>query len=229
MVFVDAENISKTLFKQFYAKHKDETYKVYAKKSVISGIYLRLKNVEFIDCVKGKNSADTYMTADIVKSLYEDNIFNYYIITQDKDLAIAIKTITDHLKQVTLVTSLGRRLSNLKAVGANLNYVDVEEIDTGDSNTFITRITKTKSTSNIYDSYKKRVWVRKKDGNILEVPFENGMHLGTFKRFLDPHKKSCGIGPSTSWKNFIENQYLKLVDSQIYFLTEDELYEKNEK
>jgi hypothetical protein len=227
VVFVDAENISKTLFKQFYAKHKDETYKVYAKKSVISGIYLRLKNVEFIDCVHGKNSADTYMTADIVKSLYEDNIFNYYIITQDRDLAIAIKTITDHLKQVTLVTSLGRRLSNLKAVGANLNYVDVEEIDTGDSNTFITRITKTKSTSNIYDSYKKRVWVKKKDGNILEVPFENGMHLGTFKRFLDPHKKSCGIGPSTSWKNFIENQYLKLVDSQIYFLTEDELYEKD--
>jgi hypothetical protein len=227
MVFVDAENISKTLFKQFYAKHKDEIYKVYAKRSVISGIYLRLKNVEFIDCVHGKNSADTYMTADIVKSLYEDNIFNYYIMTQDRDLAIAVKTITDHLKNVTIVTPLGRRLSNLKAVGADLNYVDVEEIDTGDSNTYITRITKTKSTSNIYDSHKKRVWVRKKDGNILEVPFENGMHLGTFKKFLEPHRKSCGIGPSTSWKNFIENQYLKLVDSQIYFLTEDELYEKD--
>lgn len=227
MVYVDAENISKTLFKQFYLKHKEEKYKVYAKKSVISGIYLRLSNVEFIDCYHGKNSADTYMTADIVKSLYEDNIFQYYVITQDKDLAIALKAITDHMRKVTLVTSLGQKLSNLKSVGVDLKYVDIEEIDTKDNNSFITRITRTNDTANIYDAYKKRVWVKRVNGNILEVPFENGMHIGTFKRFLSPHKKSLGIGPTTSWIDFIEKQYLKVVGTQIYFLSEDELWDES--
>lgn len=225
MVFVDAENISKTLFKQFYVQHKEEHYKVYAKKSVISGIYLRLKNVEFIDCCKGKNSADTFMTADIVKSLYEDNIFHYYIITQDRDLAIAIKMITDQWRQVTLVTSLGRTLSNLKSVGVDLKYVDVQEIDTGDSNAYITRIIKNKSNQTIYDLYKKRVWVKRINGTILEVPFEDGMPLSTFKKFLEPHRKTISVSQHQSWADYIRKQYLKVEDNKVYFMSEDELWE----
>ena len=76
-------------------------------------------------------------------------------------------------------------------------------------------------------AYKKRVWVKRVNGNILEVPFENGMHIGTFKRFLSPHKKSLGIGPTTSWIKFIEKQYLKVVGTQIYFLSEDELWDES--
>lgn len=226
MVFVDAENISKTLFKQFYVKHKEEHYKVYAKESVISGIYLRLSNVEFIKCCYGKNSADTFMTADIVKSLYEDNIFHYYVITQDKDLAIAVKAITDQMKRVTLVTAIGQKLSNLKSVGVDLSYVDVEEIDTKENCCYLTRIVKTKDTETIYDAYKKRVWVKRTNGNILEVPFENGIHIGTFKRFLAPHKKSLGIGPGTSWIEFIKKQYLSVRDGHIYFMKEEDLWDE---
>ena len=158
MVFVDAENVSKALVKKFRKKHPEEIYKVYAKKSVISDYYLELPNVEFINCFHGKNSADTYMTADIVKSLYEDNIFKYYIVTQDKDLTIAIKMITDHQKECTLVTSLGRTLSNLKSVGVDLTYVEVEEYDTSNNNTFLHKIVKTKDTSNIYDNFKRSVF-----------------------------------------------------------------------
>lgn len=223
MVFVDAENISKTLFKQFYINHKEETYKVYAKKSVLSGIYLRLKNVEFIDCCIGKNSADTFMTAGIVKSLYEDNCFQYYVITQDKDLAIAVKMITDHQKKVTLVTSLGKKLSNLKSVGVDLSYLSVEEYDTKENNVFLTKISRTKNNGNLYDLCPRRVWVKRLNGGILEVPFYDGMPLGWFKKFLEPHKKSIGVCANVSWYDYLKRQYLKLEDNKVFFMTEDEL------
>jgi hypothetical protein len=224
MVFVDAENVSKKLVKKFYEKHQTEQYRVYGKKANMSNIYSKIKNVKFIYCLTEKNSADMFMTTDIVKSLYEEDINIYYLLTQDNDFSIAIKTITEKKKEVVIVSSLGRQLQNLKKIGTDLDYVEFQQIDEDASNVITVTITNQNKT--IYNMCKDRVWIKTVKNNIIEMPFSNGMPLVRAIRFLSDYRKELGVGSSLSWENLIEQNYLHVKNNKIYYLDEEQLSEK---
>lgn len=224
MVFVDAENISKKLFNGFYNDHPDEQYIVFGKTKYLSSCYLRCKNLQIINCFFNKNSADTFMTAYIVDSIYSKNIYNYYILTHDSDLCIAIKMLTDHDKNITIVSERTSLKQNLKALGANIELISFESYGHRSVTTNFVRVSRTVNNSYCYDECPNRAWFKREDGIIIESPFRNGMPLTTLKKFLWPYAKTLGIGPSKSWKKLIESCYLKIYDGKVYWLSEEELY-----
>lgn len=227
MTFIDAENISKNLFLAFYKNHPDEKYLVYGKKEIISAVYLKAKNVEFINCCVGKNSADTFMVADIVKSLYEDNVSHYYLLSQDRDLAVAVREISKHSKLITIVTGLGNRLSNLKQIGADLSYVDVQELDCGSILNLgigFKKVKKNSSNTCIFNQCTDNIWLKTRDRKILEVPFKNGLPLTSFKKLVSAHQKTLAVGSAQSWGEFLDNNFLNLRDKKVYYKSEEELW-----
>ena len=225
MVYVDAENISKNLFKRFYAKYPDETYRVYGKPNQISNIYFTCKYVSFINCFSSKNSADTFMVADIVKSIYEDNINNYFIITHDQDLAIAIKILTAHKKNVTLVSAVNGEMHNLQVLGIDFDYLNFEQFSDILPDDALVQIMPTEDTKHIYQIYPRRVWMKLSKTKILEVPFDNKMPVTTMRKFLLPYRKLLKVGIDKSWKDVLTENFIKVVGDKLYFYTEEELYE----
>lgn len=225
MVFVDAENVSKKLFKRFYDKHPNEFYKVFGKTSSISSIYLSCKNVQFINCFTSKNSADTFMTAYIVDSIYNSNINIYYVISSDSDLCIAIKMLTDHNKNVIIVREQGNSMQHLNEIGANLSLISFEEYSTGMyTNGFkFIRVSRNKSNCFRFDACTNYAWFKGTTNTIVESPFRNGMPLNSLKALLTPYAKSLGIGSSYSWKNLVRDSFLQLCGNNVYWLTEEEL------
>lgn len=226
MVFVDSENISKQLFNDFYTSHQEETYKVYGHTGSFSDCYFKCGHVGFINCCYGKNSADTFMVADIVKSIYTEDIGHYYIISHDRDLAIAIKMLTDNKKYVTLVTNIDSEMSNLQDLDVDFSYLDYEQHGKGANynNNNLIKIGLTHNTEIQYKECTDRVWVRLNKNRIIECPFKHGVPVTTMKKFLAPYRKKLGIGSIKSWTDVLEENFIKVCDNKAYFYTEEELY-----
>ena len=225
MVFVDAENISKKLFKKFHKQHPDEHYMIFGKKSSIGNFYLECNSVEFINCFYSKNSADTFMTAYIVYSLFNKFISKYYILTHDSDLSIAVKMLTDNDKEVVIACEKGKKIKNLKEIGANLSLISFEEYDvtsTAIANYFI-RVSRTHENSYIYDSCPNRAWFKCINGAIVESPFKDGMPLTSLKKLLLPYRKLFGVGSEWSWKDLVLNCYLDVRNDKVFWLSEEVL------
>lgn len=224
MVFIDAENISKELFYNFYQKHPEEHYRVYGKLGHFSDIYLRCKYIDFIHCCSTKNSADTFMTADIVKSIYENDIYTYYIMTHDKDLAIAIKMLTEKQKHVILVSCVDGEMKNLQEVGVDFTYLDYEQYTQGVRHFRLISIPPTPETKIKYDNCPNKVWIKLSKHKILEVPFRHGIPIDTLRRFLAPYHDALGVGSVRSWADVLTDSYIKIDDGKAWFYTEEELY-----
>jgi len=224
MVYVDAENISKNLFKRFYNKYPDENYRVYGKVNNVSDIYFKCRYVSFVNCFSSKNSADTFMVADIVKSIYEDSLTNYFILTHDKDLAIAIKMLTDHEKHVTLVSSINGEMHNLQALKVNFDYLNFEQFSELLPDEALVKIMPTVDTKHIYPMCTDTVWIKLGKVKIIEAPFKKGIPITTMKRFLLPYRKLLGVGGEKSWKDIFAENYIKVVGDTLDYYTEDELY-----
>jgi hypothetical protein len=224
MVFIDAENVSKSLFNGFYQKHPEEHYKVYGKLGHFSDTYLKCKYVDFIHCCSTKNSADTFMVADIVKSIYENHIYDYYIMTHDKDLAIAIKMLTDKKKHVILVSCIDGEMKNLQEVGVDFEYLDYEQYAKGMKYFQFLRIPITAETKHICFNYPNTAWIKLGKDKILEMPFKSGMPITTVKKFLAPYREAFGVGSIRSWADVLTNSYIKVIDDKAYYYSEEELY-----
>ena len=224
MVYVDAENISKSLFNSFYHKHPEEHYRVYGKLGQFSDIYLKCKYVNFIHCCSTKNSADTFIVADIVKSIYENHYFDYYLISHDKDLAIAIKMLTDKQKHVVLVSCTNGEMKNLQDVGVDFRFLEYEQYAKGIEYFRFLSVSPTPETKHLFADCPNKAWVKLGKEKIIEIPFKNGIHITTLKKFLMPYREAFGVGTLKSWKDIFTESYLKVVDGQVYFYTEEELY-----
>lgn len=225
MVFVDAENISKKLFRSFHENHPNEHYMVFGKKNSIGNFYLNCNSVEFINCFSTKNSADTFMTAYLVDSIYNKFVSKYYLLTHDNDLSIAIKMLTDNDREVVIACEKGKKIKNLREIGANISLISFEEYDVcgcPKANYFV-RISRTPHNCHIYDACPNRAWFKCENGVIIEVPFRNDMPLTSLRKLLMPYRKLFGVGSEKSWKDLTVNCYLGVHNDKVYWLSEEEL------
>lgn len=209
-VFVDCENINTIVFKKAFlklnAKYQIIKCDFYGKEEAMPKFYKSYmgKVFERHNCFFGKNSADTFMCIDMAKACYEEPLTDCYIIfSQDRDFSIAIKLLVDNNKKVIVVTKLNGLMSNLEAVGVDLNKIENIQINTKVNCTCFFKLGTT----------------------IKEVPFKNGIALQDFGTILAEHKIRKYYGKNKRLYKICEENLLKVVDGKVYFRKEDEYNE----
>lgn len=226
-IFVDAENISPKVFKESYkqlrTQHNIVKVDIFGKETTVPSTYSQYtgKIFEFIRCYYGKNSADTFMTASIIKALYNEPLVDAFVlVTQDKDFAPAIKAITEYGKQVILVTEKDKTIRILQEVGVNMRYVTNIEIP------IISNKRKDKPKPVIYVKGAEQYdlthtcFIKNGVGALLEVPFCSGMLFSVFINILPLKAVKRGFSKNTKLTSILYNSYLVVKDEKIYYDSE---------
>lgn len=217
-IFVDGENIStKAFFKglhQLRLLHKIAKIDVFGKDKPH---YLDNLNCNFIKCFHKKNSADTFMTAYIVRAVYEEPLTDgFAIFTSDSDFAPAIKVATDAKKPIFLISEQGNAEEHLRDICVDLSLVtQINLRGTSSNNNFIKckipdKEYKFKQQNNI-----NSIFIKAKE-KIYEVPFVNGMDIDTFCRIAPIKEIKKNFPKSTKISEILLMNYVKLVGNCLY-------------
>ena len=221
-MFVDVENISPKLFERGYKELKKAhticKIDVFGKYLPIS--YNGYNQVKFTKCCFGKNSADTFMTTAIVKTIYEEPLIDIIVIvTQDKDFAPAIKAVTDNKKKCILITEKNRIINNINAVGVNMKYFENLAIDLEAKQHVIAQISKkAKNKLSVYD-LSHTCFIVNGIGEFTEIPFFSGIDYNDFMLIVEPYIKRIrrGYSNAAKIKDILEQNYLKLENDRVYY------------
>lgn len=223
-IFVDAENISAKSFfdgvNQLRLSHKIAKVDVFAKEMPH---YLDNFPCNFIKCFYGKNSADTFLAANIVKAVYEESLMDgFAIFSGDTDFAPVIKVITDAKKPVIVIDAYKSLDDKLKELDVDMKYF--ERIGTRAG---VTRPPKgkckqirkikiplsNKSRRHFPQKYKTVFLMTHKI--IYEIPFFSGIPLQLFTNDL-PITTLRNHYSGAKLKTILEKNYLKVVDNKVY-------------
>lgn len=226
-IFVDAENISPLLFSESYADLKTKyiisSIDVFSKEETLPHKYNKYK-FNFVKCFYGKNSADTFMTSYIVKSVYEEALTDIFIIiTQDNDLSPAIKMVTDNKKQAILITNKGRELKNLEEIGVNKKYFTHLEYDVVSKNKYILAQLPKNGLENFSEYDLTKTIFIKYNGHITEIFFNDGMNYKKFLNSIRPDTMKQirkGYSKSTKLLKILYKNYLVVKNDRIYVDTD---------
>lgn len=217
-VFVDGENISTKAFfnglQQLRLLHKIAKIDVFGKDKPR---YIDNLNCNFIKCFRGKNSADTFMTASIVKAVYEEPLTDgFAIFTSDSDFTPAIKVVTDAKKPVFLITEQGNAEKRLKDVCVDLSLVTQVKLcgerTLCSNNNFIRCKAPDKF---IQQNNVKSIYIKVRE-KIYEIPFVNGMDIDTFCRIAPIKEIKKNFPRSTKISEILLMNHIKLVDNCLY-------------
>lgn len=223
-IFVDAENVSAKSFFEGLDKlkllHSIARVDVFAKEIPH---YLENFPCNFIKCFYGKNSADTFLAANIVKAVYEEPLMDgFAIFSGDTDFAPVIKVITDAKKPVIVIDAYQSLDDKLKELDVDMKYF--ERIGT--------RVGVARPPKGKYKQIRKvKVPISKKARKlfpqkyqtvflmtpkvIYEVPFFNGISIQAFTNDLPIttlRNQYCGA----KLKTILEKNYLKIVNTKVY-------------
>lgn len=222
-IFVDAENINPILFETSYADLKTKyiisRIDIFSKKDTLPKIYNKY-NFNFVECFYGKNSADTFMVAYITKAVYEEALTDIFIImTQDNDLSIAIKVITDNNKQAILITQVGKGLNYLTEIGIDKRYYTHLEYNISNNTYYKASIAKN-SISKLSNYDKNRtIFIKDRKDNITEVFFNNYMPYNIFLNSISSSvmgRIRKNYSNSTKLLKILYDNYLIVKDNRIY-------------
>lgn len=219
-VFVDAENITEKLFVKAYRElqreHELFRIDVFGKTDPgWEGSYY------FIPCFFGKNSADTFMTAAIVRAVYEEPDTDIFaILSHDRDFIPAIKAITDNKRRAMIVTERGMQEAHLRHLAVDMNYLDNVELDlihaknTGQPPLSPNEIKR-------MQQYELTSCFLKTASGILEVPFANGIDLQLFSRIIPIKKVRQGYAKSRRLWEILADSHLKVLNNKVYIDTDN--------
>ncbi len=236
-VFVDAENVSPDVtfrvVEFFGREHAITKVDIVAKEDTLSFKYRNLdpKIFRVQNCFYGKNSADTWICIEIVRAIIDEpELELVIIISSDKDFLPAIKFAADFDKKIFIVSN-GVTHKNLTAhmrtLGIHPTAVELKDFRCGFDepsqklSPFLSQF--------YYDTQKfflahrdevRMILIRRTSGKICEVPFVEGMSVDIFRREL---RELRIFGPKRSIYDFCRQNFLKVVDEQIYFLSEEEI------
>lgn len=221
-VFVDAENINPKVFDMGYTDlNKDYNIvkiDIFGKENHIPIKYKQYQDnkFNFVNCHYGKNSADTFMTAYIVKSVYEEPSTDIFIImSQDRDFIPAVKIITENNKKVILVSEKNKQMDILESIGMGLQYVKVMEYDI---QSWIKADIKPTSVLTKYDT-SKTVFLVGENNKITEVFFNNGMTMNDFmaSMYRNTIKRiRKGYSNKVKIKDILYKNYINVIDDRLY-------------
>lgn len=237
-IFVDAENIPKGLFEKSYTyfTHRYDVVKVdiVGKERHISYYrdnYSCSSKFKFTNCFYGKNSADTFLTAYILQALFEESLTECFVIlTQDRDLSVAVKFITDYNKQVILVSNIDKILSNLKDMNINMGLVSSMQFD----------IKKQKKESLFYFPIPeaqiknfayipKTIFLRTGENRLIKVHFYDGIKYNLFLNIIPVKKIRQGYSTKLKFKDILAYSYLYIKNDMVFIdldkILEGELYD----
>ena len=223
-IFVDAENVSAKSFfdgmNQLRLLHKIAKVDVFAKEMPH---YLENFPCNFIKCFYGKNSADTFLAANIVKAVYEEPLMDgFAIFSGDTDFAPVIKVITDAKKPVIVIDAYQSLDDKLKELDVDMKYferigtrVGVTRPKQGKCKQMRkVKIPLSKGTKKLFPQKPQTVFLMTHKV-IYEVPFFNGMPVCNFTTNLPVttlRNQYCGA----RLKTVLEKNYLKIVDNKVY-------------
>mgnify|MGYP001000432455 CR=1 FL=1 len=218
--FVDAENISERLFfegcRELEKQHDLFQIDVFGKT-----LPSWADGYNFVPCFFGKNSADTFMTAAIVRAVYEEPCTEgFTIFSHDRDFIPAIKVVTDNKKRAILVTEQNMKEVYLKHIAVDMTYFDNVEID----------LTIQKGCQHIslplgeikrLKAYQMTTCFLKTKQGLFEVPFANGIDIHTFCRIIPLKEIRKGYGKNKRMRDILAESHLKVIDDKVYIDTEN--------
>ena len=236
-VFVDAENVSPDVtfrvVEFFGREHAITKVDIVAKEDTLSFKYRGLdpKIFRVQNCFYGKNSADTWICIEIVRAIIDEpELELIIIISSDKDFLPAIKFAADFDKKIFIVSN-GITHKNLtahmKTLGIHPTAVELKDFRCGFDelsqklSPFLPLMT--------YDTQKfffahgdevRLILIRRNNGKICEVPFVEGMSVDIFRREL---RELRILGTKRPIYDFCRQNFLKVVDENVYFLSEEEI------
>ena len=222
-MFVDAENISNDLF--FFAyntvckEHRIVVHvDVYGK---IKPLWFKENEFRFIKSYCGKNSADTFMTADIVRCLYEEVFTDVIVVlTNDKDFIPSIMSALRMKKKVWLFSvkdSIAPHLESFRVDTRRFKFFemphDKKEKDLGFIHFDIpkTKLHLIKDVSRFRTCY-----IKTKSGTILEVPFYEGIDMNLFTCLIPLKKIKSGYSKSKKLREILLDSYIYVKDNRVY-------------
>ncbi len=214
-VFVDAENIGERLFnkacKELQKEHELFQIDVFGK-----AMPTWASGHNYIPCFFGKNSADTFMTAAIVRAVYEEPETDIFaIFSHDRDFIPAIKVATDKRRRVMLVTERGMKEAHLKHIAVDMNYLDNIELDFINTKG-IGQPPLSENECRRLQKYELTTCFLKTQRGIVEVPFANGIDLQLFSRIIPIHEIRRGYAKSKKLREILRESNLKVLNNKVY-------------
>ena len=221
-VFIDAENISNELF--FFAYNTICNQKRIVVKVDVYGKIKPLwfkDDFNFIKSYCGKNSADTFMTADIVKCVYEEVFTDIIVIlTNDKDFIPAIVASLQKNKEVWLFSVKDSISSHLTSFRINLNkfkfYPLPKKVDGGNKGFIHFDIPKNKTHLIKNKNEFVTCYIMAKNGTIYEVPFKNGMDMNLFTCLIPLKKIKSGYSKSKKLREILLDSYIYVKNEKVF-------------
>ena len=228
--FVDAENIGEQLFKkgcdELQKEHELFQIDVFGK-----AMPEWASGYNYIPCFFGKNSADTFMTAAIVRAVYEEPQTDIFaIFSHDRDFIPAIKVVTDNRRRAMIVTERGMQESHLKHIAVDMSYLDNLELDLMKGKTPVQSSVSTEKMpvqNHLSENERKRLekyelttcFLKTQQG-IVEVPFANGMDLILFARIIPLAQVRMGYPKSRRLRDILAESHLKVLNNKVYIDTD---------
>lgn len=219
--FVDAENINEKIFweniKKIRKANKISKIDVFGKEKPS---YCAENSCTFTKCFYAKNSADTFMTASIVKALYEEPLLDGIIIfSGDKDFAPAIKAVTDMRKHLILVSSYKSLDEQLEEMGVDNSLIQKIGVKGKEKRNYCFVRLSEQEREKVKHLKMSTIYV-KSGIMIYEVPFGNGIDINTFSRILPMDIIKKYYPKSWSLSKILEKNFIKLIDGYLYVDTE---------
>ncbi|ANR71566.1 hypothetical protein AXF19_11650 [Selenomonas sp. oral taxon 126] len=217
--FVDAENIDERLFNKGCSELRKE-HELFQIDVFGKAMPTWASAYNYIPCFFGKNSADTFMTAAIVRAVYEEPQTDIFaIFSHDRDFLPAIKVITDNRRRAMIVTERGMKESHLKHIAVDMNYLDNIELDLLKKKTPV-QPPLTENERKRLEKYELTTCFLKTQQGIVEVPFANGMELILFARIIPLAQVRSGYPKSKRLRDILVESHLKVLNDKVYIDTD---------
>ena len=236
-VFVDAENIPPSVtFKvveHFGKEHTITRVDIVAKEDTLPYKYRNLdeKIYRVQNCFYGKNSADMWLCFEMVRAIIDEPYLELIIIvSSDKDFLPAIKFAADFEKKIFIVSNgVGHKTftEQLKILGVSPEAVELKDFrlkfGLPEKLEKILPQLSFRTKKYLFDHENQIKFILVKAGkNFLDVPFVAGMDIPTFSRIL---RELNIFSFTSSVRDFISENFLRISRNRIYFQSEAELSE----
>ena len=213
--FIDAKNISQRLFIEGCSRLQEDHELVQI--DVFGKVCPKwAAGHNYVRAFVGKNSADTFMTAAIVRAIYEEaEIGGVAIFSHDRDFLPAIKVVTEHKKRVFMVAARQMREEHLKRLAIDLGLIDRIDIDPMGAHLVCHAMLSSKELKKL-QAYDMTTCFLKTQSGLLEVPFARGIDMNLFCRLIPLTEIRKGYGKTRKMKDILAESHLCVRQNRVY-------------